>query len=439
MLSFFRRPQRDAATAVAATADATLPRSRREAAPRATPLDATGLVGYSWLLDPKKQIVGYHMHWRPRADHQDQRAATRVKALVDAIASGFVDRHKGWAMGRVGVMLDVTPEAMSAVEWRGLPPKNVVLCWKSEDLAKEGTLPLLKALRADGFGHLLSGELPEDKELCELVTHFDVGSGEPAGVVTARAVNRRGAHPVATRMHDWAQFDACAARRIPVLVEPITQGPPSAPSQQQLEPETMLIIRLLQMVQRNADVRDIEAALKHDAALTYRLLRHINSPTVGAGVEIESLRHAVAMLGYARLFRWLSLLLTTTDMKYRPAFLTKKAIIRGRFVELLGQSLLGADHADNLFLVGMFSIMDQLVGLPMADLMERVQLADAVRCAIMQQEGAYAPLLKLAVACEGADPEGDRLIDDLLISASQVNAAHLGAIAWAQEIAGAEY
>jgi len=144
------------------------------------------------------------------------------------------------------------------------------------------------------------------------------------------------------RMATWQDFAACAARRLDVFV-PGGQAI-ALPTQAgaTLQPESMLIVRLMQTIRRDEDLRTIEATLKHDAALTYRLLLHINSPGVGIGVQVQSLRHAVAMFGYSPQFRWLSVLLATSN-KDSAAFMTKKAIVRGRFVELMGQGIAPLD------------------------------------------------------------------------------------------------
>ncbi|MHB1123414.1 MAG: EAL and HDOD domain-containing protein [Ramlibacter sp.] len=403
----------------------------------AVPLNATGMLSYQWLLDPRKQIIGYRLAWRPVRAHAASDAAACLQALVASIAGGFIDRHKGWCMAKMGLLFDVTPQALAGLDWCGLPPKHIVLCWQAADFTQPDTLPLLRQLRSQGFGHMVSGELPAGSEAGELATHFDIGAGDAELLAASRTISKRPLLPVATRMENWPGFEACAGRRVPVLVNPDVT-PPAAAARPALEPESMLIIRLLQMVQRNEDIREIEAALKHDAAITYRFLRHLNSPAVGTGIEIESLRHAVAMLGYARLFRWLSMLLATTDMKSKPAFLMKKAIIRGRFVELLGQALLGPRHTDNLFLAGMFSVIEELLGVPMAELLAKVQLGEPVQQAITDHGGIYGPFLALAQAAEAGGGEAEAIADRLCIGANNVNAAHLAAIAWSQEIGRAD-
>ncbi len=435
---FFRRSRPNPAEGPAPTTILDDSRAAQAAVPECPPAPraTSGYVTYSWLVDPKKHVVGYRMSWRPACRSAGHSAGEQLQALVTTIAESFVQRQGGWCMGKTVLMLDVTPETLAPVDWSGLPAANVVLCWQREHLVDPNQLAALQALREQGFGIMLCGasEPPEEQKVCDLVTHFDVGAGDPVLMAVGRNLAKRPVQVVATRMDDWAGFDACAARRMPVLVSPSRECPPPKGPRQPLKPESVLIVRLLQMLQRNEDVREIEVALKHDAALTYRLLRHINSPAISAGVEIESLRHAVSMLGYSRLFRWLSLLLATSDAKSAPPFLMKKAIMRGRFVELLGQALLGPRHSDNLFLVGMFSVIDQVLGIPMAELLEKVQLAEPVQKAILERSGMYGPLLALALTCESDASDAEQLTEQLFVSASQVNTAHLEAITWSQEV-----
>jgi EAL and modified HD-GYP domain-containing signal transduction protein len=302
---------------------------------------------------------------------------------------------------------------------------------------------ILLFLREQGFRFMLCGAegLPEDPELRGLLTHFDVGTGDLDLVAKLRHEEPPGhpLHLVATRISTWKDFDACAVRRVDVFLDPAGMQPEKKEEAgRTLQPESMLIVRLMQMIQRNEDLREIEAALKHDAALTYRLLRHINSPAIGVGVEIHSLRHAVTMLGYSPLFRWLSLLLATSNAKASPPFLMKKAILRGRFVELMGEGMLPAGEADNLFVVGMFSMIDQLLGVTMQEVLGKVQLSESVQQAILAREGVYGPFLALAESCEEDGARAAQLSESLFMSTEQVNAAHLSALVWAQDVSPAE-
>ena len=128
-----------------------------------------------------------------------------------------------------------------------------------------------------------------------------------------------------------------------------------------LGPQAVLILQLMQMVQDNADLRAPTKVLKRDAH-PYKLFLCINSESFDIEVEIESLHHAETMLGYMPLYRWLSLLLETTSAAGPYPGLPQAVIVQGRFVELLGLRLLSSSDADNLFMVDLFPLLDQLLG-----------------------------------------------------------------------------
>ncbi|QNK68882.1 EAL and HDOD domain-containing protein [Variovorax sp. PAMC26660] len=396
---------------------------------------ANGQVAYAMLLDGQRRVIGYRMAWRAAGEAAPgAHAGAGVKALMDTLALHLNPEGKGWLLGSQMLFVDVTVDALFQSELQSLPAQNVVLCMGADDLMDADMRSILLFLREQGFGFMLCGApaLPDDAELRAIVTHVEVNAGDAA--IVARLQNEvQLGHPavelIAPRVDNWAQFDACAARRVNVFVDGAFRNPPVKEAEDALQPESLLIVKLMQMIQRNEDVRAIEGALKHDAALTYRLLRYINSPSVGMAVEIHSLRHAVAMLGYSPLYRWLSLLLATSNKASSP-FMMKKAILRGRFVELMGQGMLPASESDNLFVAGMFSLLDQLLGVSMEGVLRKVQLTEAVQQAILSRSGLYGPFVALAESCEMDDGRAPRLSEALFLGASQVNAAQLAALVW---------
>jgi len=404
--------------------------------------DARGDAGYliyTPLLDSQKRAVGYRLAWRPAPGCEAAGAAAHFRALLACAARHLNDGKLGWRLGRTMLFFDIGADSLLLDELQALPPDNVVLCVGPDDFANPDVQGPLMFLREQGYGVMLCGceALPAGPELCALLTHFDVGGGTARAVAQIRAAQTPGAPPlrlIATGIGSWDALAGCAERRVEAFIGGALAPPPAGKGEQTLQPASLLIMRLMQMIQRNDDVRGIEAALKRDAVLTYQLLRHINSPAIGVGVEIHSLRHAVAMLGYAPLFRWLSLLLATSNPATAAPYMMKKAIMRGRFVELLGQGMLTAGDADNLFVVGMFSLIDRLLGVPMEEVLAKVQLTESVQQAILERGGIYGPFLALAETSELDGRDAAHLSEALFLSAEQVNAAHLSAMAWTQGV-----
>ncbi|MDR2450800.1 MAG: HDOD domain-containing protein [Candidatus Accumulibacter sp.] len=210
---------------------------------------------------------------------------------------------------------------------------------------------------------------------------------------------------------------------------------PSGKPAKAVNPAQAQIIRVLNLVRRNADVREIEAALKQDVTLSYKLLRYINSAGFGLSCEIQSFRHAVTILGYDKLNKWLSLLLATASKDPMAQAQMHTALCRARLMEILGQGLVDRSEADNLFITGAFSMLETLIGVSLDKILETMSLPEKISDALLGRGGVYGPFLELAVACEGEDGEAIAAQSGMLgLSAAALNQAQLDALAFAETI-----
>lgn len=149
----------------------------------------------------------------------------------------------------------------------------------------------------------------------------------------------------------------------------------------------------------------LNVAFKQDVALSFTLLRYINSVGFGFSPQVRSIRHALTMLGYRQLHRWLTLLLVTAGEGRVPAVLVKTAIIRGRLSEPLGENHLRGHERDNLFIVGIFSVLDAILEMAMERVVETLGLPELIGDALLHRRGIYGSFPELAEACEGSDFE----------------------------------
>ncbi|MDR1850020.1 MAG: HDOD domain-containing protein [Zoogloeaceae bacterium] len=197
------------------------------------------------------------------------------------------------------------------------------------------------------------------------------------------------------------------------------------------------IIQLLNNLRRDAHTFALEQELKQDPTLSYHLLRYANSPALGVRYEVTSIAQAITLLGRNYLYRWLTfLLLHVADPGYREWVLTEQALARAALMERLGK--IKGDSAlspDSLFLTGLFSLLDQIMGYSLEELIAKIQIQDEIRVALVRREGILAQYLALAEACESTISENIEYRSRLLgFSASQVNLAVFNALAWAHEM-----
>ena len=403
------------------------------------------------LLNPKQRVIGYELSWQHDAGQPVTDAA--LEALIGFVGAHLNDAERGWLLRDKLLFLDAVPAMLSSDALHALPPERIVLTMKAADLTDPHTLAAVQRVRAGGVGISVrdghvnaanAGNAGGDgslgrlgKHLSKSASYIEVcfsGADVAAQARTYATFKQTGVQIVGRPVTTWADFDACAALGLDAFVGKLHLTPrPGAPVKG-LNPAQSIILQLMQLVTANADVAQIEGVLKRDAALAYKLLRFINSAGFGSGREIESLRQAIALLGYAPLYRWLVLLLAIASTSGYSPVLMETAVVRGRLAELLGMHFLARGEGENLFLAGMFSLLDRLLGLPMKDVLDTIVLPDAVVRALLTRGGVYGPYLALAEACELNSHLVASLAAALRISAHDVNKAHLSALAWAQNI-----
>ncbi|MDD2881398.1 MAG: HDOD domain-containing protein [Rhodoferax sp.] len=208
---------------------------------------------------------------------------------------------------------------------------------------------------------------------------------------------------------------------------------------QAIRPTQAAVIQLINLVRKQASTAEIEDIFKRDATLSYNLLRFINSAGFGLSCEVTSFRHAVMLLGLKKLFRWAALLMTTSQASGGSPAVGHAAIVRGRLMELLAAELLPQEECDNAFVVGIFSLLDTMVGLPLKQVLDSISLPQTVTDALLNGTGLLAPFLKLTLACENVDDVAfAEHTNALQLTDHQVNWAHLQALAWSESLTTAE-
>lgn len=198
-----------------------------------------------------------------------------------------------------------------------------------------------------------------------------------------------------------------------------------------------LLLRLLSLVTRDAAASDIEALIKHDPNLAYQLLKLVNSVAFSPARKISNFAQAITMLGRRQLQRWLQLLLYARPQGSGTASpLMPRAALRAGLMEALVQCQgLAQDSREQAFMVGMFSLLDELLGAPLAEIVAPLNLPDDVMLALTDGTGRFGALLAAVVASEGPPtPALAAALDAAGVTRESWLAALSEAIRWAVQI-----
>jgi EAL and modified HD-GYP domain-containing signal transduction protein len=198
-------------------------------------------------------------------------------------------------------------------------------------------------------------------------------------------------------------------------------------------------LQILRVIEgQSPDLDRLAQTIQADVSLSYRLLTYLNSPTFGFMRKIDTIRQAITLLGWINVRNWLrAVLLADITQGEEQSELLHLSLWRGKFLE---QTVAGHDYwdfkPDEMFLLGMFSLLDAILGIPMADALAFLPLNDAQKKALRGEATTeYAPLLALMLAFEEQNEENlGKALQDLNLDSKTMRQMHCEAGAWASSI-----
>jgi EAL and modified HD-GYP domain-containing signal transduction protein len=197
-------------------------------------------------------------------------------------------------------------------------------------------------------------------------------------------------------------------------------------------------LRLLQAISApELDLVSVEELIKHDASLCYRLLRYLNSPLLGISSPVHSVRHAMDLLGERELTRWIRMATTLVLGQDKCSDLVLSSLVRARFCELIAPKI--DPGKSDLFLLGMLSLMDSILEVPMGFVLEGLAVDENMKAELMGvKTGKNTPLAliyQLMQAQEaGAWEQVTAHAKKLNLSLAFVNKSYNDAMTWAHKM-----
>ncbi len=394
------------------------------------------------VLDRAEHLIGYELALRNRHSLADKKPDDTVLLMHDQmLIKSILDLGAERLLQGKMAFLNVSPVILDHPLLERLPGKNMVLVLQPQEESAEQILQRCRQLKERGFRFAVDNprNCPEYLPWCQIADYVRFDISQTDALELGREVVeilKVAVRPlIAVGVNSEEHLDACRKLSFNYF-EGYYFTKPKLTTSHRLDNHRLKVIELLNLVRSHAEIKELEASVKRDAAITFKILRYINSPVNGLRQEIRSIAHAMTLLGYDQLYRWLTLLLFTSEKPDpRSQVLLKNALVRARMVELLGREKTSGAEQDGLFLVGILSLLDALLNIPMEEALENFQLPQQVSLALLKGEGVYAPFLDLAIACEEFEQEPIEVLASLCgLDAARVNAAHVDALVWADEV-----
>jgi EAL and modified HD-GYP domain-containing signal transduction protein len=389
------------------------------------------------ILDSNRTVFGYELFDRSLLGNEHT-ASSDAQLLFNAMSLAESDS----LASNKTIFINCTHDSLAAGHLDLIEPERLVLEVPPLAISQvdqiHNRLPNLEATRRRGFRmafdySILTRSYEAWLPLASFVK-FDLSVLKPdaVGSFIKLAKAKSDAQLIAEKVETHEQYEMVSSLGVK-LFQGYWFAKPMIVEGQTIRPAQANILRLIDLVRKQASTAEIEEILKHDPTLSFNLLRFINSAGFGMRSEVTSFRHAVMLLGLNRLFKWAALLMTTSQLGDMPPAIGTTAVVRGRLMELLAIEILSPEDCDNAFVVGVFSLLDAMLGMSMESALGTVSLPAKVTDALLHQTGPLAPFLELTKACEtGDDAAFARAASTLSLTSNQVNWAHLQALQWAE-------
>jgi EAL and modified HD-GYP domain-containing signal transduction protein len=401
-------------------------------------------IGRQPVLNRNQQLIGYELFFRADSSDNSIGQHAELEADTDVLVNLLNNMGTQSLVGNKLAFLNVGETMLQSEFLELLPSRRIVLDLSNRVRPSQELVSRLKHLRSLGFGVALDGfsfDSPQ-QALLEVASYakLDVQGNAQQFQLAAARLKSYPLVRLAERVETYEQFHMSRELGLDGF-QGFFFAKPETLSAVVIDPGAKHILDLLNLIRQEASVSDLENILKQDVALSYKLLRYVNSAAAGLNTTIRSFAHAVTVLGYQKLYRWLTLLLVTAnaDKNAIQSALQRSAIARGRYMELMGMAKgLAPEASDTLFIIGMFSQLDALFDMPMERVLQHLQLPEAVTLALESRSGPYGAYLELAILSEQSKetPRNQvmHLAAELELSADVLNQTQLSALAWVEEL-----
>ena len=391
-------------------------------------------LGYSAFIDRNRAVTATRLTVFPlRPD-----VALDAGQLLHAVASV-------WPANGGRVSLNVTSESLLQDLLQTSPSHNLMVEVPAFMAADPVNTASIVALHAHGTTLMLKGrplkELPREVLPCFTQSIIDLSDDRrvASGGVAPVGVTRTIPHVLAG-INSTADMDGAFNRgAVAVLGWPLGDEVTERPKGGRAPPtpiDLQTVVELIRQVDAEESAEKLENTLKRDPSLGFKVLRYINSAAFGLSVEVSSFRHALMLLGYQRLKRWLALLLATASKEPNMRAAMFASVRRGLLMEELARSSGGdAEMRNELFICGVFSLLDRLFQQPLADLLRTIPVPQLVHETLIDGTGPYAPYFNLVKAIEAESLYDFReCAEALMMGVREINQAELRALASAADL-----
>ena len=404
----------------------------------AQPPCSTRFVARQPILTADEEVFGYELLFRNGVENYFSAATDGEVAARSTLDSSLL-LGLDVLCGRRRAFINCTRDVLLKDYAELLPPKQAVIELLESIPPDEEVVSACKRLKAAGYQIALDDFAPDDPRhsMANLADIIKVDFLATTPNQQAALVRRFHAHSrmLAEKVETREQFHS--ARKMGFAY---FQGyffcRPEIIQAHDIPANKLTCLLMLQAVARpELNIPELEKLIKGEASICYRLLRYLNSSLFCLENEVHSVRHALSMLGERQVRRWIQLVALIAAGEHSSSEVVFAALSRARFCELLAPRV-NFDESE-MFLMGLMSLMDTILQLPMSQVLEKVPLEKTIKSVLLGESSHLRTAYRLMLAQESGEWDAAAKLNKVLnLGQDEVSELYWQAFQWAREVSG---
>jgi len=387
------------------------------------------------ILDSEGSLVAYELLFRKKQDDNKCSIIDDMQATAQVLDNAINNIGITKLVGNHKAFINCSYELLTSDILYILDPKIFVLEILEAVKIDNKIVEAVKKFREKGYTIAIDDFVPsidEFKRVLPLLPFTDIVKLEfpaiPIGDIekTVKSLHQKKIKVLAEKIENETDFNVCKAAKCDYYQGYFFAKPENLNSEK-IDIDSLGALQLLKAVYAHLEVEELNSQFKQQPELSVNLVKYLNSAHFALRTPITSIKHAISLLGYDNLKRWLLILAYANKQGglAEQSPLLNNAIHRGAFFEEITKFMnLDKSIADKAYLMGLISHLDALYKVSIQTILEQLPLDMEINQAILNKEGTLGELLALAEAVESDDiTKVQSSLDRLLISVEDLNAA----------------
>ncbi len=352
------------------------------------------------------------------------------KATAQVLVNTFAEFGIDHIVGKQLAFVNFTRKFLLDEAGPPIPPDRVVVEILEDVLIDEALIDAVYRLRSDGFIIALDDFVYHDKwlpllEIADIVKLdvLDLSLEETRRHLEHLKPFR--AKLLAEKIETENEFEVFRDMGFDYF-QGFFLAKPRVISGKKIPSNHLVALKLITALQKpDADYHEVENIICMDASLSFQILRHINSAFIALPSRVNSIHQAIVYLGLKETKRWATLI-AMSSFDERPAEILGTALVRAKTCELMAEAA-GLDNLEIYFTLGLFSVLDSLLQIPMEELLEKLPLEAELKLALLGEHNCLGRSLECAMSYEN-DAYSD--LKFMSLSATDLQSVYLQAVSW---------